>query len=611
MNRKMKRTFLDIETKAEVLKKIKIGVEKDEILRKYEIGESSYYKFMRKETEIMNTLKKPENKHRRLFKKLKNEYLDDAVIKWYQQIRDRGDLVTGTMIREKAKIFNDKLNGPRNFKASSGWLTKFKKRFNIRLAETNGIGGNLYCLQQFSDSLKEKIISDKLSLENIYNADEAGIYWRTIVSDILKNIPNDSEIFPNYEDNDFITALLCTNASGNNRIPLLIIGKSNEEICLKNLIPDKEKNSYLKEIPSLGVIYANNDENLRMTQRIFKHWFEEIFIPRALNFQRYTGIDGKILLILDNAPCHSDIDELNSINENIEIINLPINLSALIQPIAQKPIEFVKKNYKKNLLTNFIISDQKNEDGYKYLKNFNYHNCFSLLNDAWNNLQCLTLQNVWSSFLGDINNLQVNKKLSNDDLEIDELIKIESSIDDDDDVKFSKEILNDLQRIFVGPNFKIELSEIIFRNWFENDSYDCGWDAMSDDDIVNFVQNLKKRDKNNDNLNDNDDNCNENNDNYNNNNNYDSDNDDNILVTDSENSTDLILPKQQELKITASEAYENLQIVKTWVRQKTSKLYINNFTVEQVENMISETLKKNQISVKEFYLPIKEEDLSD
>ncbi|XP_043470056.1 jerky protein homolog-like [Leptopilina heterotoma] len=337
MNRKMKRTFLDFETKAEVIKKIKIGVEKEEILQKYEIGESSYYKFLRHESEIMNTLKKPENKHRRLFKKLKNEYLDDAVIKWFQQTRDRGVLVTGPMIREKAKVFNEKLNGPANFKASSGWLSKLKKRYNIKCSDIKGesFTYSTECIEEFSKSLKKKIINEKLLLENIYNADEAGIYWRTIVSAIQLEKLQGNNLFHLNNSNDLITVLFCSNASGNHRIPLLLIVNEDESACLENLLSNDEnsegkKKSCLNELSSLGIIYANQ-ENSRICQKIFKDWFEEIFIPRALDFQRDSKISGKILLILDNAPCHPAIDELNAINKNIEVIEIPANVSAQLR----------------------------------------------------------------------------------------------------------------------------------------------------------------------------------------------------------------------------------------------------------------------------------------
>lgn len=52
-----------------------------------------------------------------------------------------------------------------------------------------------------------------------------------------------------------------------------------------------------------------------------------------LKFQRESGNAGKILLLLDNAPAHPPAEELNAVNENVEVVYLPPNVTALIQPM--------------------------------------------------------------------------------------------------------------------------------------------------------------------------------------------------------------------------------------------------------------------------------------
>ncbi|XP_051154632.1 jerky protein homolog-like [Leptopilina boulardi] len=611
MNRKRKKTFLNMETKAEIIKKIKLGIDKEEILHEYEIGESSYYKFLRTESKIMEKLKNPENKHRRLFKKLKNEYLDAAVIKWFQQSRDRNESITGPLIRDKAKILNQKLNGPLDFKASSGWLTKFKKRYNIRLSEMKDDEQLLNLndsknVDNFANYLQEKILTENLLLENIYNADEAGIYWRTLVTSIITNLSKKKYENINFNDDDnnddekkeedCIAALFCSNAAGNMRTPLLIIGKTEIPDCLKNLIVN-EKNESLKKLQDLDLIYTNQ-ENASMTQKIFRCWFEEIFIPQALNFQQELEIKGKILLILDNAPCHPALNELNSINKNIEVINLPCNLSSLIQPINQEPILLTKKYYKTNLLRNLLYAD-KIEGIEEYLKNFNYLDSFLLLKNSWTSVNNSTLKKVWKSLLGEllysndnnqeimINNHVNNNKKNNQNQNSQQLINDLEFVDvtsdhlnfDNDIVKFPQQLCIDLCRISSG-NYLLKNFEKIFRNWYENDDNNCGWQALSDDDIVNCVQKGDEKKINEVQIADSENSCGE----ELNLNNKRKISDNNQINRISEQSFDF-----QEIK--SSDAYKSLKIIKMWIYQSKVKFSFDKFTLDDVENMLNEELE--------------------
>lgn len=124
--------------------------------------------------------------------------------------------------------------------------------------------------EEFSAFLKQKILSENILLDNIYNADESGIYWRTIVSCTLSQ-KAESEVSGRKDGKDRLTALFCCNASGTNGIPLLLIGKSNMPHCLRNLIPKEKKNSCLKDISMLGVTYTHQ-KSAWMNQQIFNNW---------------------------------------------------------------------------------------------------------------------------------------------------------------------------------------------------------------------------------------------------------------------------------------------------------------------------------------------------
>jgi centromere protein B len=56
--------------------------------------------------------------------------LDDAVYKWLSQLRSSGIAVRGTEIQAAAERLSKQM-GLEQFKASSGWLFRFRRRHNI------------------------------------------------------------------------------------------------------------------------------------------------------------------------------------------------------------------------------------------------------------------------------------------------------------------------------------------------------------------------------------------------------------------------------------------------------------------------------------------------
>lgn len=70
--------------------------------------------------------------------------------------------------------------------------------------------------------------------------------------------------------------------------------------------------------------------------------YKDEFIPRVLEDRKLSGRTGKVILILDNAPTHPPLEEINSVNENFEVVYLPANVTALIQPLDQGLIAITK-----------------------------------------------------------------------------------------------------------------------------------------------------------------------------------------------------------------------------------------------------------------------------
>lgn len=71
-------------------------------------------------------------KKRKTMKMAKHSAVDDALYIWSTQKRSQGVPLSGPLLTEKALFFNQKLTEDSTFKASQGWLEKFKHRHGIR-----------------------------------------------------------------------------------------------------------------------------------------------------------------------------------------------------------------------------------------------------------------------------------------------------------------------------------------------------------------------------------------------------------------------------------------------------------------------------------------------
>ena len=116
--KKRKNNHLTYAEQYKVLKKIKSGVSKHEILREFKISKSAFYRLIDREQIILKNIGNHETMKKKSLKSSDNKALDAAMIKWFQQARDRGAIVSGPILQEKAILLNEKLNGPSTFKVS-------------------------------------------------------------------------------------------------------------------------------------------------------------------------------------------------------------------------------------------------------------------------------------------------------------------------------------------------------------------------------------------------------------------------------------------------------------------------------------------------------------
>lgn len=107
------------------------------------------------------------------------ENLEKALMQWFGQLRSRGAVLTDKLLLEKAKALAVLLEIA-DFKGSDGWLAKFKKRHHIQLHQPHGESGaaDMAGVALAKTAVGKLILELGYKLEDVYNFDETGLYYR-------------------------------------------------------------------------------------------------------------------------------------------------------------------------------------------------------------------------------------------------------------------------------------------------------------------------------------------------------------------------------------------------------------------------------------------------
>ena len=209
------------------------------------------------------------------------EQIDTATWRWFNHARSLNLPVSGPFIQQKALNYAKRQNVS-DFKASNGWLGRFKARHSISCAVISGERASVDV--QLVDEWKEKLptIIDGYAPKGIYNRDETGLFYRALPDRTL--CVKREECTGGKKAKERITFALCVNPIGEYKRPL-VIGRAAKPRCFRNLGNDR-----------LPVIWKFNKKTW-MTTVLFDDWL------RGFN-KKMKSQKRNVVLILDNAPDH-------------------------------------------------------------------------------------------------------------------------------------------------------------------------------------------------------------------------------------------------------------------------------------------------------------------
>ncbi|KAK8401007.1 hypothetical protein O3P69_002645 [Scylla paramamosain] len=119
---------------------------------------------------------------------------------------------------------------------SDDWLHRFKVRHGIRKLDISGgsKSANLPSAEEFVDRFAKIVEEHHLMSEQIYNADETGLFYRCLPRTTLAS-ESEGDVKGFKQSKDRLTVLCCTNMAGTHKVKLFMVGKHKKPRCFKNV----------------------------------------------------------------------------------------------------------------------------------------------------------------------------------------------------------------------------------------------------------------------------------------------------------------------------------------------------------------------------------------
>ena len=331
------------------------------------------------------------------------EKMEKALNVWIEDQTQKKVPLSSLVIREKALRIYKHLEqgvGQSKFQASKGWLARFVHRHSLHNLKIVGetASADHSAAESYPEQLK-KLIEDKGYLpEQVFNADETGLYWkrmpnRTYISKAERSAPGFKV------SKDRITLLLCANASGDCMVKPMLVYRSLNPRALKG-----------KNKCHLPVFWRAN-KKAWVTGALSMDWLNNCFVPDVERYLSKKNLTFKVLLILDNAPGHPEA--LQFAHPNVEVVFLPPNTTSLIQPMDQGIIETFNRYYTRRTF-NRILEAMENDPSLTVTdcwKLFNITDSITIIKDSLDEVKQSTLNACWSKLWKECVNQCLQHKL--------------------------------------------------------------------------------------------------------------------------------------------------------------------------------------------------------
>ncbi|GFU08658.1 tigger transposable element-derived protein 1 [Trichonephila clavipes] len=238
--KKHQRQSISLETKIAILDRLRKEEGSTAIGKHFNLGESTVRAIKKNEAAIRKSVisgTKLSTKFASYTRDVLLERTERAIAIWIEEQIQRRIHVSGYLIQEKALQFYKSMKqsepststcqAGKEFSASKGWLTGFLKRNALHNIQITGESttADEGAAKIFPEELAKIIEDGDYSANEVFNADETGVYWKKLPNRTY--IAKDEKTASGHKaSKDRVTLLLCSNASGDRMLKPLLINKS-------------------------------------------------------------------------------------------------------------------------------------------------------------------------------------------------------------------------------------------------------------------------------------------------------------------------------------------------------------------------------------------------
>lgn len=314
---KKKGEVLSLNMRVEVIRESSRGLSQRALALKFNCSKTQIQNILKNRDRLLREWKEGGSQFVKRKGKQRNENVNNFVWEWFKEARAKGLPLSGPILQEKAREFAAFFNVEK-FNGSNGWLDSFKKRHKIVFREIHEDSET----EEAHWRLHMATMCEGYELRDVFNMDETGLFFRPVPD---KTIDQETVCHRGELASERLTLSFCINALGEKE-PLVVIYPK----CFKD-----------NDAPHLGVEWYS-DSNAWMTPDIFCKWITK-FNEKMIQENR------KILLFLDDAPCHHPL-ELSNIN----LIFIPVSSTSRLQPLEQGIIQTFKMLYRRRMLRSLV-----------------------------------------------------------------------------------------------------------------------------------------------------------------------------------------------------------------------------------------------------------------
>ena len=450
------------------------------IAEKFVCGKSQIQSILAKGNEILEDYSANKNAHSKRARVSPMKNVDEATYEWYQKARTKNIPVTGPMLQEKAKRASEEL-GDSTFKASNGWLDRFKKRYNITSKVISGEAGGVS--EETVSSWKERLpsILSGYSPENVLNMDETGQFFRALPNRSLTEVSK--QCIGGKKSKERITCAFFVNAAGHCEKPI-VIGKSKSPRCFKAI----------RDTSQLPCSYFSQP----------KAWMDFNILDDVLSKlnRKLARENRNVILFLDNAPCHPP--DMKGKYDHIKIVFFPPNCTSRLQPLDLGIIQTIKHKYMKLMLTHVVSKIDDCDSATEVCKSVDLLQAIRWIGQAWETVSESTIKKcfVKAGFLSADESLvsfpaEHREFDPFEELESGELAQVNSLLCDassgsSSDIPSAVEALEATSALPTCKELSANWEEEFFSDLSASSSQDPGQDKDSDDDLIEVNSQAKE-----------------------------------------------------------------------------------------------------------------------